>query len=66
MSEVFYERHKVTTVRTVAEELETKYSRLWLAIEQSDIVSTSWNVVQIMKMNIDATYDHISDLILPS
>ena len=66
MSELFYKQHELTTVMAVVKELETKYEQLWAAIEQSNIISSSWNVVQIMKMNIDTTYDYITDLSLPS
>ena len=55
----------MTAVRAAAKELEIKYRQLWVAVEQSDIASTSWNVVKTMQMNIVTTYDHLSNLTLP-
>ena len=42
--------------------MEQKYKQLSAEIKQSEIAAERWNVVQLMKMHIDATYGHISDV----
>ena len=46
--------------------MEEKFKLLSAEIEQSDIAAERWNVVQLMRMHIDATYVRISDLNFPS
>ena len=58
-------QHTRAAVMAVAQELEEKYKQISAEIEQSDIATECWNVVQLMRMHIDATYGRILDLNFP-